>query len=506
VPRKKLDDYIDDILKHGTESEKKEAIAILKQLEKRKAGESFIDFIRATMPEFECNWHHKIIADRLSKLPFQSKQFVTISVAAQTGKSLLVSRNLPAWYLGMRPDARVLLVSYGTDFATTFNRSNQRLIEGASYKEIFPKTKINEKNMVAGSRNAKRTSDYVEIVGNSGFLRTVGIGAGSSGFSADLLIIDDPYPGMREALSKTYREMVWEWFTSVGLQRLSKKANVVILHTRWHHDDLIGRVQTKLATIKGLGKMETMRFPSIADDDLHPLDPRQPGESLWPSWKGDTEYLLAKKEMVGSFMFDAMEQQKPPKLAGGVIDTSKFQRFTSHAIPRDFDLVFTSWDLNYGETQQKSADYVCGYVIGYRAPHIYILGCYHGRYGFVETIEHMRQSQALWNASGILIEKKANGAAAINTLKNELSGVMAFEPGSRDKITRALACAPEINGGNIWLPLETWADDAITELSEFPEAEHDDRVDALTQAILWLRESKGKMGMKKLMDYYGGKL
>jgi predicted phage terminase large subunit-like protein len=481
-----------------TDYEQMELAVLRRELRNRHARESFSDFITAMMPEFDWNWHHKIIANRLSQLAHQEKQFLLISVGAQSGKSELVSRKLPSWILGVNPNTRVMLTSYGTNFAMNFNRANQRAIMSPEYRAIFPNTKLNSKRGVA-----KRTSDYFEIEDHGGFLRTVGVGAGSSGYPADLLIIDDPYPDMKSALSKTYRQTVWDWFTSVGLQRLSKRANVVILHTRWTEDDLIGRL-SKPNALKGVGTPEILRFPSLADDNLHPEDPRKPGESLWPSWKGDEEYLLAKKNLIGAYMFDAMEQQKPPKLGRGLINVSRFQRFTTAMLPK-FDFIFSSWDLNYEPDEQKNSDYVSGLIIGYKKPNIYVLAEYHERYEFTETIETMRQSQALWNINGLLIEKKANGAAAISTLKRELKGINTYTPNG-SKVTRVLACQPEINGGNVWFPAgETWVDDAMIEYAGFPEEDHDDRVDALTQAILWLREADGKLGMQKLLEFYGGK-
>ena len=481
-----------------TAHEQMELSVLRRELKSRRARESFSEYISVTMPEFEWNFHHKIIADRLSKLPHQEKQFLLISVPAQTGKSELVSRKLPSWMLGVNSDTRIMLTSYGTNFAMNFNRANQRTMTDTNYGTVFPHLKLNTKRGFS-----KRTGDHFELEGYKGFLRTVGVGAGSSGYSADLLIIDDPYPDMKAALSKTYRKTVWDWFTSVGLQRLSKKANVVILHTRWAEDDLIGRL-SKPGALKGVGEPEILRFPSLADENLHPEDHRKLGESLWPSWKGDEEYLNAKKNLIGAYMFDAMEQQKPPKLGKGLINTAKFQRFTQGMLPQ-FDFMFSTWDLNLEPDEQKNSDYVAGLVIGYKKPNIYILAEYHGRWDFTETIDHMRQSQALWNLNGLLIEKKANGTAAISTLKRELKGINTFTPHD-SKITRVLACQPEINGGNIWFPYgEAWVDEAIVEYADFPEEDHDDRVDALTQAILWLRECDGKMGMQRLMEYYGGK-
>lgn len=487
-----------------TLEEKAELLLLYKQKQLEDAKISFQAFVSYVMPHFRWNFHHEIIAERLSRLRNQTRQFITVAVPAQTGKSELVSRKLPAWMLGINPNCRIMVIGYSTTFAEMFNTANQKLMVSEDYLDVFPDTKIEGKKK--GLLSNKKTSQFVEIIDNEGFLRTVGIGAGSSGFPCDLLIIDDPYPGMEEALRKKYREMVWRWFTSVGLQRLSKIASVVMLNTRWHKEDLIGMAHKNKKLLKeyGFGDIEDLRFPSLADNNLHPEDPRKFNESLWPEEKGTTEQLLAKKGLIGEYMFNSMEQGLPPSIGSGLIKTKNFGRYHKSELPAKFDILFTSWDLNMKPNAIKDSDPIAGLTIGYKKPKLYCLGLQHQVIDFAETIDLMITTRGLWRTDGDLIEEKANGAAAESTLKNvlKMKGIMTYNP-TVDKITRVVQCQVEINAGDVLFPYEPWVDDFFTECDEFPEGDHDDRVDVLTQAILWLRENGGKLGLKKLYESYG---
>lgn len=471
--------------------EAQELVLIEENLRAQKAREEFLPFVTYVMPEYETNWHHKIIADRISQLPHQKRQILTISVPAQTGKSELVSRKLPAWYLGVKPDTRILLVSYGTEFAINFNRAVQKTIDSPEYFSLFPGTRLNTKNVKTISGSPKRTSDYFEVVGRNGFLRSVGLGAGSSGFPADLLIIDDPYPGIKEALSKNYRKMVWDWYTSVGYQRLSKDAHVIITHTRWDTDDLIGNLQARGKADPMADQWEELRFPSIAEGKLHPLDPRKPGQSLWPEWKGDEEALARKRALIGDFLWNAMEQQMPVALGGNLFKRSAWSRYSPAERPSTFDAVFSTWDANLVPNEEADSDYVAGFVIGLTGPTLWVLAHFHGRWEFPETIEHMKLAQTLYRPNGTIIENKAAGAPAVQTLKREIRGVIPYSP-SGSKVSRALAVLPTVNAGQVRFPHEPWVDECLGEFDAFPKGPHDDRVDAVVQLILWLNENDGK--------------
>lgn len=484
--------------------EKAELVLLDRRMTLDAARSDYESFVSFAMPTFDWNFHHQIIAQRLSRLPYQKKRILLISVPAQTGKSELVSRKLPSWYLGVNPDARIILGSYGTEFAAGFNRANQKLIDSQDYRECFPNTYLNHRNVKTISGATKRTSDHFEIVGHEGFLRTVGHGAGSSGYPADLLIVDDPYPDMKSALSRTYRDRVQSWFTSVAIQRLSKNAHIIILHTRWHADDLIGWFQRSAKDFPELGKVEVLRFPSIADENLHPEDPRKPGQALWPSWKGDVDFLLAKKALLGDFMFDAMEQQTPPQIGGGLINVANFRFYTPADLPKDPDFVFDVWDCNLDPKANQDTDFVVGLQCVAKNGHLFIREMYRERYVFTHMVDAMLRMRSLHKGEATIIEDKAAGAPAIDSLKGQIKNLIAFSP-KGSKIARVLAIQSDINTYKVHLPYgASWTEKFIEECKEFPGAEHDDCVDAMSMAFLYMKDpsQKSKISMTKLFDFY----
>ena len=139
-----------------------------------------------------------------------------IFVPPQHGKSELSSRRFPAFALGKNPNLRIALCSYSSDLASTFNRNIQSIIDDNDFQDIFAQTKLNGQNVSTEIRKgALRNSSVFEIVGYSGFLKTVGVGGSLTGTSVDLGIIDDPYKDRKEANSQTIRNGVWDWYVDV---------------------------------------------------------------------------------------------------------------------------------------------------------------------------------------------------------------------------------------------------------------------------------------------------
>lgn len=193
------------------------------------------------------------------------------------GKSELVSRYFPAWAFGNHPDLSMIASSYADDLISRMNRDVQRIIDSPGYRRVFQEIGINAKNIrTTAQGNYLRNSDIFEIVGHKGAYRSAGVGAGITGMGADILNIDDPVKDAKEANSETVRKSVWEWYTSTAYTRLSPGGGVLLTMTRWHVDDLAGRLLEAMK--KGEGdRWEIINFPAIAiTDELN----RRSGEAL----------------------------------------------------------------------------------------------------------------------------------------------------------------------------------------------------------------------------------
>ena len=204
----------------------------------RLARTNLTAFLNYVMPDYSMQWFHKHIAHQCQllidgNLPTQG---LMVFISPQHGKTEIVSRKLPAWALGRNPALKIVGCSYSADLAQQFSRAVQRTIESDEYKSIFPDTQL-----PSGGRGYQRNVDYFDIVGG-GFYKAVGVGGSLTGTPADLGIIDDPVKDAMEAYSKTYRDRVWNWYTDVFLTRLHNRSKQLLIMTRWHEDDLAGRL------------------------------------------------------------------------------------------------------------------------------------------------------------------------------------------------------------------------------------------------------------------------
>lgn len=267
------------------------------------ARRNFSDFITYTKPDYHFNWHHYAICDKLSQFAQSKIKKLMIFVPPQHGKSELSTRRFPAYILGLNPNLKIAICSYSATIASNFNRDIQRIIDDPIYYQIFPNTSLNENSAINPSKNTfLRNSETFEIIGHTGFVKTVGVGGSLTGTPVDIGIIDDPFKDRQEAMSGTIREKVWSWYTDVFETRLHNDSKQLVIMTRWDEDDLAGRI------LKRDNDWEVVRFPAIKKRES-PDDPRQIGEALWPE-KHSLE-RIQKIEDTTPVTFNSLYQQEP---------------------------------------------------------------------------------------------------------------------------------------------------------------------------------------------------
>ena len=389
-----------------------------------------------------------------------------ITLPPRHGKSWMVSYFLPVYLLGNHPTWSIGLASYSADFAHGWGRKARDLM-----KRVGP--------MFYGVNVDKGLSQNKEwgIEGYPGKMLSAGIGGPFTGHGFDVVIVDDPVKNMQDALSPTKRETAWQWFKSVALTRLQGIKGTIVMNTRWHYGDLYG-LYLRHCIEHNLSHRE-IHLPALAlQGDLLG---RAPGEALWPEFEDTTQEKMEEKRIeVGSYVWSALYQGQPSPDEGGVFKSDWWKYYD--AIP-ETKTQMMSVDANFGETESE-ADFVVVQVWGRQGKDFYLLDQVRERADFPRSQVMIRTMANKWpRCKRKLVEKKANGAALISTLKKEISGIIGIVP-KENKLARAHAMSHFVEAGQVYLPsMAAWTEDFVVECCTFPVGENDDQVDAMTQAI-----------------------
>jgi predicted phage terminase large subunit-like protein len=291
-------------------------------MQRALARRSLLDFILYTKPDYQVNWHHKVICDYYERWAFGDIDRLMLFMPPQNGKTEIVSRRGPAWVLGGNPDAKFVSCSYAADYASGINRDVQRIIDSPEYKEIFPGTKLNEKNIRTSAHgNYVRNNDLFEIVGHQGRYFCAGRGGGISGNPMTHGNIDDILKGRQEADSPAIMKEFRGWFSGEFFARQGKQAKILITATRWTEDDAPGYLLKLAAEDPDAPQWTVISFPAIAVEPIAPYDPRHPGEALWPD-----RYPLPHLKQVralSEFDWAALYQQNPHNSQFAIFNTDK---------------------------------------------------------------------------------------------------------------------------------------------------------------------------------------
>ena len=424
-----------------------------------------------------------------------------VSMPPQVGKSYTASLWTPAWYLERHPHRQVILASHESRLATSFGRQvRDTLIRHAAAGRV----------QVRLARDVAAASEWETTQG--GGMLSRGIGGSITGRGAHLMLIDDPLKGFAEAHSVAIRQAHWDWWLSVAQTRLRPGAVVIVVMTRWHEDDLAGRLLSP--EFEGdPDEWRTVRIPALGEGDVEHDDVapdalgRAEGEPI--ATAADDEDLdaaatrwEATRRSVGPYVWAGLYQQRPSEPEGTILKRAwwQFYRLDAGRIVRpdgstvllDEMRIYQSWDLAFKD--RSSSDWVVGQVWGASGGDRFLLAQTRDRLDFVATKRAVRQLRAAWpSTAATWIEDKANGPAIIAELRREISGLLPVNP-RESKEARAWATTGDLAAGNIWLPAPEeapWVRDFVEECAAFPNGSHDDQVDAYTQAILRMRGEGG---------------
>jgi len=414
------------------------------------------------------------------------------------GKSEMISKYFPAWYLGNMPTERVILASYEAEFAESWGRKARDLIE--EYGDPFFGIRLSD---------TIRRANWWEIAGYGGGMFTAGVGGPITGKGANVLIIDDPVKNREEAESKTIRENTWNWWTSTAYTRLEPNGVVVLIMTRWHVDDLAGRLlrQQEEGGEEWDGEPWTvLSLPAIAEEN--DMLGRRPGEPLWPD-RFDLQRLLSIKAAVGPYDWFSLYQQRPTPPGGAFFSREHFRYFTERdgfyiLHTGDGDIMYSQRDCwifqvcDPAATRKDSGDYfvVSTWAVTPRAD-LLLLDVFRQRLEVASHTNIMVQQFQRWRPAYQGIEEEKLGKVLMSNLLALGLPIRPLTP-DRDKIQRAITASIKYQAGKIYHRAGAkWLDDFEMELLSFPNGEFDDQVDNVSYAALEVYTPPDRTGVKK---------
>lgn len=471
-------------MREYTELELRRLFYLHKEKLKREAPFEFSRFLQYSIPKYQLKWFHKAIADYCQKLLIGEIKNLAIFLPPQHGKSTVVSEAFPAWALGKNPDLKIVGSSYASSLAMKVSRNIQRIIDSPEYSDLFPDTFLNGSNVRTNIRGYLRNVDIFETVGHRGFYKAVGVGGGLTGTPVDIAIIDDPVKDAMEAYSPIYRERVWEWYTSVLQTRLHNDSHQLFIMTRWHEDDLAGRILEREPE-----NWTVLSIPAIREskDDGNDFDPRAVGEALWPERHSLERLLEAKKR--SARVFSALYQQCPTIDGGNIIKQTWFNYITPeefekrHFVERNPINFFI--DTAYTDKTSNDPTGIIGTCT--LGNDLYITCAEKVNMKFPDLVRHIPvfvKDNGYNITSTIRIEPKANGLSVIDQLRESTALNVVATPSPREsKETRLNAASPFVEGSHVYLVKGIWNEMFIDEVCGFPAKPHDEFVDLLCYAI-----------------------
>lgn len=428
--------------------------------------------IRLSHGEWRAADHLRFLSSELARLESREQRFLAVSLPPRHGKSLLIDVWFPIWWLTRNPKARIILAGYNETFARQW---------GAKVRDLI--IEHSEETNVVISKDQIAATDWSTTLG--GGMLSVGVGGALTGRGADLLICDDPIKNDQEANSPTYRDRMWDWWQASALTRLQPNGVAVIVQTRWHEDDLLGRVEKN-----NDGRWNILRIAALADKN-DPLG-REPGSPLWPDqFPDDPDYALRRGGM-SPYWWEALYQQRPTPEGGGLIQRDWFRFYSS--LPDDIDQWIQSWDPAL--LDKATSDYWVGQVWARKGADLYLVDSARGHYNLAQATGIIRAWSLKYpRATAKLVENTAMGPAVIQTLQHEVPGLVPWPPQKThrgSKRSRVEAITPVLMAGNVYLPENRdgtkprWVWDLVEECAAFDKGTHDDQVDALSAAVSFL--------------------
>ena len=461
-----------------------EVTALYEVLALEEARSNFWKYRQYLNPRMVKGWFQREVALALQQFYVDwkagLKPILLLQTPPQHGKSHSVIDFL-SWAAGLDPEAKIIYGSYSDRLGIRANLRLQRTFDSIKYKRLFPKTAINDSNVVTLAGRKLRNHEIIEFLNTEGSFRNTTVSGPVTGESLDLGVIDDPIKGRAEASSPTIREKTWSWMTDDFYSRFSENGGLIMIMTRWHLDDPAGRVIAELPNVR------VLRYPAIAEKD----EPnRKKGEPLFPQFKS-LDFLEKRKSVMTKSGWESVYQQNPIIVGGDMFPVEKFRIDPQPPNKKDIRYTVRYWDK--AATEGGDGAFSCGVLI-------------HDMNDGTSVISDVRRGR--WSASNREIRIKQTAEIDRSTWGYNMETWIEREPGSggkesaeltiinlkghnvkEDRVTgkkevRAEPYAAQVQHGNVRLVLGPWNQEFIDEHEVFPNGPQKDQVDAAAGAFM----------------------
>ena len=479
-----------------------------------RCNKSFIYYAKTVMPDIYISGHHRVMGDMFERMRAGKVKRGMIFMPPGCSKSSFCSILFPAWLLGQRPSGRVLSASHTKDLVEDFGRAIKDLLQEPAYSRIYPGVELRADVKAAGHWKTKAGGQY----------KAVGVGSAVAGNRADLVaVIDDPI-SEQDAYSEAARKRVNKWYPQGFRTRTLPGCPILIVMTRWHHDDLAGVQLDLMETKKGAEKWEVIKFKAILDTEGARLlgGGAKAGDSIFPElWP--IEEFLSLKAMMPSYVWTALYNQEPSEDEGNIILAHWWRMWSNKLAMPDFEYIISTWDTAYekkeradpsactvwgvfrDETRPASKDVFVNNEDRQKGPYsLMLLKRFNDRVMFPELREAAEDIHKRFRVDMNFVEPKASGKSLVQELRrkglpfrewNPERGVRGQETG---KYARAHAASVVPHAGSVYYRERSkengggtprWVQEVIDQCAQFPNAAHDDLVDCTSMAWTYLRRS-----------------
>lgn len=446
------------------------------ELVSRACMSDFWVYRQVVNPGMRVGWWQREIAgyleDFYQRWQQNQRPVMVIQAPPQHGKSKQVE-DFISWCSGINPDVKFMYTSYSNDLGVRCNMGLQRTYDSPMYRNIFPSTRISESNVVTVAGRYLRNSHFIEYVDRKGSFRNTTVGGPITGMTLDFGVIDDPIKGRAEAQSEVTREGVWSWLTDDFFSRFSEHAAMLMIMTRWHHDDPVGRF------IERHPSATVLRYPAIAEvDERH----RKTGEALFPEHKS-LAFLEERRALMTSGSWESLYQQNPSVQGGGMFPTDRFAIVQASPARKDIKRSVRYWDK---AGSVDSGAYTVGVLMHeLHNKEFFISDVVRGQWGALQREERIRQCAEIDNSNGMRIEtwvEQEPGSGGKESAEGTIRNLRGYKVYA-DRVTgkkeiRAEPYAAQVQGRNVQLYASKWNRVFLQEHEDFPQGKYKDQVDA----------------------------